>query len=112
MSTHDTHTPDHPDRPLAFWLKAVDRLVSREIDAAFADEPIDRRHWRILNRIDGSARVPAIDDHPELFAHLAGLGWIALDDGGWSLTGAGRAANEHLAEKVAAVRARVATTRA
>ena len=108
MSTRDTHTPDHPDRPLAFWLKAVDRLVSREIDAAFADEPIDRRHWRILNRIDGSARVPTIYDHPELFAHLAGLGWIALDDDGWSLTEAGRAAKEHLAEKVAAVRARVA----
>ncbi|WP_261166817.1 hypothetical protein [Microbacterium sp. Marseille-Q6965] len=108
MHTPDTHTHGRGDRPLGFWLRAVDHLIAREIDVALADEPVDRRHWRALNRVDGSAAAPVIDGTPDHLAHLAELGWIALDDHGWSLTDSGRAAKERLERKVAAVRSRVA----
>ncbi|MER7797449.1 hypothetical protein [Microbacterium sp. NPDC096154] len=113
------NTTDHPApadrRPLGFWLRAVDGLISREFAAAFDDEPVSRRDWMILNALDGdvdealSQRVrDRMARHPKRIVHLAELGWIAASDGQWTLTDAGRAAKHRLAEKVDAVRERVA----
>lgn len=111
------NTTDFPTdrRPLGFWLRTVDGLISREFAAAFDGEPIDRRDWMILNALDGSIddalgeRVrERIARRPKRARHLAELGWIADVDGTWTLTDEGRAAKERLAAKVEAVRERVA----
>lgn len=103
MNTTDS-TPD--SRPIGFWLRAVDRLITREFDAAFAGEPVDRRDWMTLNQIDGT--VPDRPHRPKRIARLARLGWLERVGRDWALTDAGRAAKERLGEKVAAIRSRVA----
>ncbi|WP_345752184.1 hypothetical protein [Microbacterium rhizophilus] len=115
METHDTDSPIHDRRPLGFWLRAVDGLISREFAAAFDDEPIDRRDWMILNALDGSVDEPLAERlrerlarRPKRLVRLAELGWISASDGRWTLTDEGRAAKERLAAEVDAVRERVA----
>ena len=113
----DTSIPrDTPDegraeaRPLGFWLKAVDALVDREIDAALRGEAIDRRDWHLLKALDEGA--PWLQERmarkPRRIEALAYRGWATHADGGWTLTADGRAAVERLTAKVADTRERVA----
>lgn len=102
-------TPQTPEpRPIGFWLRTVDRLLTGAFDVAFEGEPVDRRDWMILNRIDGTVDAPRHPRRPKRFARLARLGWIAPTESGWALTDSGREAKERLAAKAAGVRARVA----
>lgn len=99
-------------RPLGFWLRAVDALLTREFDTAFADEGVTRRDWMLLNALSG-------DTDPELAERLArrpkrlrGLekrGWAEeTGDGTWVLTDEGRAARKRLAGVVDGIRRHVA----
>ncbi|MEV7610467.1 hypothetical protein AB0N61_13385 [Microbacterium sp. NPDC089320] len=107
MNTSDTQNTDDSSRPFGYWLKAVDRLMAAEFDAAFDGEHASRRDWRLLNVIDGT--TPA---HRPLNAHkLDGLverGWVVADGDGWTLTDEGRAAKERLSAVVDGIRAKVA----
>ncbi|MCD1267905.1 hypothetical protein B5M43_003450 [Microbacterium sp. MEC084] len=101
-------------RPLGFWLRAVDGLIGRGFEAAFAGERVDRRDWMILNALAGDID-PALAERirgrvsrrPKRLVRLAERGWVAAVDGEWTLTDEGRAAKARLAEKVDGVRARV-----
>lgn len=110
MENH-TNTP-HDDRPLGFWLKAVDALLAKEVDDALRGEGIDHRDWRLLNALAGTVDAPGLHDRlarkPHRVTMLAEHGWTELVDGEWTLTDDGRAALERLAPRVAAVRERVA----
>lgn len=109
MNTHDTDTrdTDSADRPLGYWLKAVDRLMAAEFAAAFENEGVTRRDWRILNVVDGS--VPAERRLPEhKLGRLIERGWIVRADEGWALTDEGRAAKERLGTIVDGIRLKVA----
>ena len=41
------------DRPLGYWLRTVDALITREFAAAFDGDGIDRRDWMLLNALSG-----------------------------------------------------------
>lgn len=110
MNTHQDHneeTSPGGDRPLGYWLRLVDALISREFDARLADSGADRRDWMLLNVIDGThawARVP----RGKRMRRLEERGWIEQNGSGeWSLTDAGRAMKERLAEAVSGIRERV-----
>jgi len=105
--TTDNTTPDNP-RPIGYWLRTVDHLITRAFDAAFADEPVDRRDWMTLNRIDGTVDAPLHPRAAKRVARLARLGWVARTEDGWALTASGREAKDRLGAKVADIRARVA----
>ena len=102
-------TADNTDnpRPFGYWLTALDRLMAAEFAAAFENEGITRRDWRLLNVIDGS-----VDSDRPLPAHKLGRlierGWLAETDGDWALTDEGRAAKERLGVIVDGIRAKVA----
>jgi len=108
MENDTTHT----NRPIGYWLRAADRLITREFAIAFEDEGVSRREWMILNVLGGTV------DAPELAARiqrggkklrgLAERGWVTEDDGAWTLTDEGRAAAARLSEVVAGIRAKVA----
>ena len=113
MNTDTTHrTPQHDGRPLGFWLKAVDSLLSQQIDAALESEGIDHRDWRLLNALAGTVDAPGLHDRlarkPHRVTMLAEHGWVELVDGEWTLTDEGRTTLDRLAPRVAAVRERVA----
>ena len=101
-------------RPLGFWLRTVDGLITREFAAAFADADIDRRDWMILNVLSGDVDAPGLRRalRPPRGRRLRGLaerGWVEEQgDGTWALTDEGRAARERLGEIVDGIRSRVA----
>ncbi|WP_417563998.1 MarR family winged helix-turn-helix transcriptional regulator [Microbacterium sp.] len=121
MNTDD-FTPETPDegastptdrRPLGAWLRLVDALIAREFADALRDEDASRRDWMLLNAISGTVDAPWITARlargGKRLRRLADLGWIAQDaDGAWTLTDDGRAAQARLAEKIDAVRTKVA----
>lgn len=110
MNAHEEHHEEAPagnDRPLGYWLRLVDALISRESDTRLAESGADRRDWMLLGVIDGThawARAP----RGKRMRRLEDRGWIAQNGSGdWMLTDAGREMKERLAEAVSGIRERV-----
>ena len=100
-------------RPLGYWLRTVDALITREFAAAFDGADIDRRDWMLLNALSGDTALPAFAERfirkGKRLRGLAERGWVVENgDGTWSLTDEGRAAKEQLGTIVDGIRSRVA----
>lgn len=100
-------------RPIGYWLRAVDALLTREFAAAFSSDGVSRREWMLLSILDGDIDRPGISERlarkgKKLHA-LEDRGWIERsDEGRWSLTDEGRAAKERLGGLAGDIRSRVA----
>lgn len=116
MNDMDQNSEDTPlptdRRPLGYWLRVVDGLLTREFAAALAAEGISRRDWMLLNVISGDV------DAPELRERLARKGkrlrgleerdWVVQQgDGTWALTETGRAEKARVGGIVDGIRSRV-----
>lgn len=114
MENHTDTAPKSPSsRPFGYWLRAVDGLIAREFAAAFEAEGVTRRDWRILSLLSGDVVAPELTARLERHGgkKLRGLierGWVAQNDGIWTLTDEGRAAHARLGDVVAGIRAKVA----
>ena len=111
----DTHTNTTTSHPFGYWLRAVDRLLAREFEAAFAAEGVTRRDWRLLSLLDGDVNAPELTARLQRHGGkklrtLVDRGWVAETDGAWTLTDEGRAAKARLAESVDAIRSKVAAS--
>jgi len=100
-------------RPLGYWLRTVDGLITREFAAAFDGEGAGRRDWMLLNALSGDVELPALAERlARKGKRLRGLedrGWAQESgDGTWVLTDEGRAAKERLGSIVDGIRSRVA----
>lgn len=100
-------------RPLGFWLRAVDGLITDEFATVFQGEGVTRRDWMLLNAlagdVDSSALAERLARRPKRLRSLEKRGWAEEQgDGTWVLTAEGRAAKERLGDLVDGVRARVA----
>ena len=100
-------------RPLGYWLRTVDGLITREFAAAFDGAEIDRRDWMLLNALSGDVETPSFAERfvrkGKRLRNLAERGWVEEQgDGTWALTDEGRAAREQLGEIVDGIRSRVA----
>ncbi len=100
-------------RPLGFWLRTVDGLITREFAAAFDGAEIDRRDWMLLNALSGDVETPSLAERfirkGKRLRALAERGWVQEQgDGTWALTDEGRAAKEQLGQIVDGIRSRVA----
>jgi len=106
------NTTHNDPRPIGYWLRAADRLISREFASAFAGEDVTRREWMILNVLDGTIEAPHLSERLQRggkkLRSLAERGWVAEQDGTWTLTEDGRAAKARLSETVEGIRAKVA----
>jgi hypothetical protein len=112
------HTPPIPTdpRPLGYWLRIVDSLLSEQIAAALESEGVRRREWMVLNVLDRDVVAPEFTQRlhrkGKVIARLTERGWIAPVEGAdaprWQLTDAGREAKARIGESVNAVRTRVA----
>ena len=116
-NTENTENNNEPEaagsRPLGYWLRAVDALITEEFAKAFDGEGVTRRDWMLLNAVSGDADVPGFAERlARKGKRLRGLeqrGWVEeAGDGTWMLTDAGRAAKERLGTIVEGVRSRVA----
>ncbi|CAN7438020.1 hypothetical protein LJR045_002849 [Microbacterium sp. LjRoot45] len=106
------NTAHHEPRPIGYWLRATDRLISREFATAFETEGVTRREWMILNVLDGTVDAPHLADRIQRggkkLRSLSERGWVAEVDGAWTLTDDGTAAKARLAETVDGIRSKVA----
>lgn len=110
---HDADSQPAADRPIGYWLRALDRLISREFAEAFAGEGVDRRDWMLLGVLSGHVELPPFAERftrrGKRLRRLAERGWVQEQgDGTWALTDEGRAARERLSATVDGIRARVA----
>lgn len=111
-NTDDTTDAVPTDRrPLAYWLRAVDALLTREFADAFEREGVTRREWMLLNALSGDVDAPGLAERlARKGKRLRGLesrGWAEEQgDGTWSLTDAGRDARARLGETVDGIRSR------
>lgn len=101
------------DRPLGYWLRLVDALITREFASTLETEGVGRRDWMLLNVLSGTIDAPGFAERlARRGKHLRRLeerGWVAqAGDGSWTLTDDGRAAQERLSGLVAGIREKVA----
>jgi DNA-binding MarR family transcriptional regulator len=102
------------ERPLGYWLKLVDGLISQQFEAIVEEHGVTRRQWQVLNLLaDAPHRLPELAEALKPFVEgaeepleaevdeLVGSGWV--DDGGGllSITERGRASLLTISEIVA-----------
>ena len=75
--------PDPQDRPIGFWIKAVDRALDRAIDRLHEDTGFTRRRWQVMNavaaRARGTAEAIAADLRPMLSLEEVGAELEAME---------------------------------
>ena len=118
MTTEDDisqNTPTPDAKPLGFWLRTVDALLSQEFATAFDGAGAGGREWMILNVLSGDVDAPGFAERlarkGKRLGGLAERGWVQQQgDGTWTITDEGRAAQARLGEIVEGIRSRVAGT--
>lgn len=110
------------ERPLAFWLALVDRLVEEKFSAALEEHGVTRIQWRVLGVLasgpaTGTDIEGALTDMPpepdgtsaaEELAELVDSGWV-VSDGSYAITERGAAAHDRLADVVDELRETLTT---
>ena len=96
MQNH-TEQPDSTARPLGYWLRAVDGLLTRAFAEALDTEGVSRRDWMLLNVVSGDIEAPGLAERlarkGKRLRSLEDRGWVLeKGDGTWELTDLGRAA--------------------
>jgi hypothetical protein len=106
------------ERPLAYWLALVDRLVEERFAGALDEHGVTRIQYRVLGVLaSGPASAAdlegALSDMPpdadgtsaaEELAELVDSGWVH-SDGAYTITERGAAAHDRLADVVDELRA-------
>jgi hypothetical protein len=106
------------ERPLAYWLALVDRLVEERFSAALDEHGVTRVQWRVLGVLasgpaTGADLEGALTDMPmtadtgspaEELAELVESGWVQTD-GAYTITERGAGAYDRLADVVDELRA-------
>lgn len=106
----------HSHRSLAFWVKSVDVLVTRELEASLLEHGATRRDWRLLSVVARAADSEDLSERMRAkfarggkrFHSLLQRGLVVRTDAGWKLTAEGRLMRERLNASVQDVRERVA----
>jgi DNA-binding MarR family transcriptional regulator len=106
------------ERPLAYWLALVDRLVEERFSTALEEHGVTRTQYRVLGVLaSGPATAAdlegALSDMPpdpdgtsaaEELGELVDSGWVT-SDGSYTITDRGAAAHDRLADVVDELRA-------
>lgn len=111
-------------RPIGYWLKLVDSLISEQFAASLEEHGVTRRQWQLLNLLGVdphtsdelmAALAPFFDEvspegepasPAEHLTELLESGWVAQDEDSYVLTDRGRTSLERLTEIVEGMRER------
>lgn len=110
------------ERPLGYWLKLVDSLISAQFAQTVEEHGVTRRQWQVMNLLAESPRtadyidtaLKPFHDEPgdplpsEQLAELVESGWVELDgDGRHALTARGHTSLESIGAIVGRNRSQV-----
>ncbi|WP_223231154.1 MarR family winged helix-turn-helix transcriptional regulator [Microbacterium jejuense] len=100
------------DRPLGYWLRTVDALITAAFAEALDAEGVSRRDWMVLNVLSGDVDAPGLTERlarkGKRLRSFEDRGWaLQQGDGTWVLTDQGRAEKERIGAIVDGIRARV-----
>lgn len=111
-------------RPIGYWLKLVDSLISEQFATSLEEHGVTRRQWQLLNLLGAkphtsqelmSALAPFFDEvspegepasPAEHLSELLESGWVAQDGDSYALTDRGKISLERLTELVEGMRER------
>lgn len=95
-------------KPIGFWFAHLHQALESSLDRTLSAEALTRRHWQVLNTIDGGDLVDdalsPFGERQEAVSDLRARGWIDDRNG---LTPAGQEAHARLKTEVGKFRARV-----
>lgn len=110
------------NRPLGFWLKLVDSLISEQFTGSLEEHGVTRKQWQLLNVLSRGPATggeltaalspffgepPAADEPTSPSEHLAELvesGWVNEEGHTFSLTERGATSLDRLSEIVDTMR--------
>ncbi|GAA5210017.1 hypothetical protein [Microbacterium kyungheense] len=112
QNEESTGTP-RTERPLGYWLRTVDALISGAFAESLDAEGVSRRDWMVLNVLSGDVDAPGLSERlarkGKRLRSLEDRGWVLEQgDGTWVLTDIGRAEKERIGAIVDGIRSRVA----
>ncbi|MFD4958130.1 MarR family winged helix-turn-helix transcriptional regulator [Microbacterium sp. NPDC058389] len=112
MNLNEENDTPPPARPLGYWLRAVDGLLTRAFAEALDAEGVSRRDWMLLNVVSGDVDAPGLAERlarkGKRLRSLQDRGWVLeKGDGTWELTDLGRAEKERIGAIVDGIRSRV-----
>lgn len=112
-------------RPIGFWLKLVDSLITEQFAASLEEHGVTRLQWQVLNLLDHGpatgadlsrmlapflASVTGADEPTDPGEHLSELvesGWVSQEAETYSLTERGTASLTRLTGVVESIREKV-----
>lgn len=108
-------------RPLGYWLRAIDGSIEQRLGAVLTADGLNRRGWQVLNTVAcGPLAVAEVDetmaaflstDEPTMRPYLdrlVELGWAGMaDDGTVALTDEGSRAHHGISGRIGAERVRM-----
>ncbi|MEV0649384.1 winged helix DNA-binding protein [Phytomonospora sp. NPDC050363] len=105
-------------KPIGYWLKHLDDLITTSFDTVFSAHGLTRRHWQVLTSLthgpatheDLAAQLAPFEETStsKAITHLADRGWLAAaHPDTLTLTPAGQAAQARLATETDALRERL-----
>ncbi|GAA5195722.1 hypothetical protein [Microbacterium jejuense] len=111
QNEESTDTPRAP-RPLGYWLRTVDGLITHAFAEALDAEGVSRRDWMLLNVLSGDVDAPGLAERiarkSKRLRSLEDRGWVLeKGDGTWELTDLGRTEKERIGAIVDGIRSRV-----
>ena len=103
-----------PQRPIGFWLKLVDGLITQQFDAIVEEHGVTRRQWQIMNLLaeapSSAERIkqdlqPFLTDETdesvtEQTDELIDSGWVTAAGEHYELTDQGRTSLAKISEVV------------
>jgi len=112
MNLNEENDNPKTPRPLGYWLRAVDGLITRAFAEALDAEGVSRRDWMVLNVLSGDVDAPGLAERlarkGKRLRSLEDRGWVLEQgDGTWVLTDLGRAEKERIGAIVDGIRSRV-----
>jgi DNA-binding MarR family transcriptional regulator len=105
-------------RPIGFWLKLLDQLITEQFESTLEDHGVTRRQWQLLNLLtnDDATQAeltellapfvsgPQPQSLGEDLAELVESGWVGQEGEVFALTVKGRTSVTRLGEVVARTR--------
>jgi len=80
---------NQPQRPIGYWLKHADDVITQHVNQVLSDQGLTRFHWQVLNIVHEAGRITQkqVFEPMQTFVEAAGLDAIIseFENRGWMI---------------------------